>query len=142
MVAWFPPLSCSKGRCGLILLDGQGSRGQAAALCESALSSAWGWQRNQLRTDGNGLKRRLAASVPCFLNRKSKRKGTGVCLSYSWDGFVFFKLSDKVQCLGSRRKTTLLTLQCLYQMLSSFVQSQDHCQWRAQGVGREQDEDS
>ena len=44
------------------------------ALCESALSSAWGWQSSQVRVSANGQQRSPTVSVPGFLIRKSKWK--------------------------------------------------------------------
>jgi len=44
-------------------------------------------------------------------------------------------------CFGSRRKTMLITYQCLSFLLSTVTQSQGHSQQRAQGAGREQNQD-
>ena len=70
MVKWFPKRDCSTS-----LYNRRGRRqGRAAALCESALSSSWGWWNNQVRVNGNGKQRRPVVSVPGFLIRKSKWK--------------------------------------------------------------------
>ena len=47
---------------------------KATALCECALSSAWGWQSSQVREKGNGQLRSPIVSVPGFLIRKIKWK--------------------------------------------------------------------
>jgi len=57
------------------LYDGWARRqGRATAHCESALSSARGWQSSQVRMNGNAQQRRTTVSVPGFLIRKSKWK--------------------------------------------------------------------
>jgi len=35
------------------------------------------------------------------------------CLHFSWDGIVFFRVSDMMLCFGFRRKTMLITHWCL-----------------------------
>lgn len=63
------------------------------------------------------------------------------CLSFSWHGIVFFKISGMMVCFGFRRKT-FITHRCLYLLLSSVVQSETILSDRAQGDGREQNQNS
>ena len=62
------------------------------------------------------------------------------CLSFSWYGIVFSRVSGMMLCFCSRRKTMLIAHWCLYLLLSRVVQSQDCSQQRAQGAGREQNQ--
>ena len=64
------------------------------------------------------------------------------CLSFSWDVIVFFRVPGMMLCFGSKKKTMLITDWCLQLLLSTAVLSQGHSQWRAQGAGREQNQDS
>ena len=73
-VKWLPQLDrCTRGIQSLYY-GWMRRQGRVTALCESALSSAWGWQSSQVRANGDGQQRRPTESVPGFLIRKSKWK--------------------------------------------------------------------
>jgi len=74
MIKWLPQLDCSTRGIQNLYNGWVRRQGRATALCENALSSAWGWQSSQVREKGNGQQRSPTVSVPGFLIRKSKWK--------------------------------------------------------------------
>ena len=73
-VKWLPQLDHCTKRIQSLNDAWMRRQGRATALCESALSSAWGWQSSQVREKGNGQPRSPTVPVLGFLIRKSMWK--------------------------------------------------------------------
>jgi len=74
-------------------------------------------------------------SVKKPLTSRSGFSHLPVCLSFSWDWIVFFRVSSMMLCFGSRRKTKLVTHQCLLYRAKTIPVSQQ----RAWGCGGQED---